>query len=52
VRDDSGPQLAQTPPREPVLATRAFDIDRSEIKARIAEIIRENTREGSVQTSQ
>jgi membrane fusion protein, multidrug efflux system len=52
VRDDSGPQLAQTPPREPVLATRAFDIDRGEIKARIAEIIRENTREGSAQTSQ
>ena len=45
VRDDSGPQLAQTPRQEPVLATRAFDIDRSEIAARIAQIIRDNTRE-------
>jgi membrane fusion protein (multidrug efflux system) len=47
VHDDSGTQLAQTPPREPVLTTGAFDIDRSEISARIADIIRDNTREGS-----
>jgi membrane fusion protein, multidrug efflux system len=47
VRDDRGAQLAQTPPREPVLATRAFDVDRGEITARIAQIIRENTREGT-----
>jgi membrane fusion protein (multidrug efflux system) len=46
VRDQSGPVLAQVPPREPVLATTAFDIDRSAIRTRIAEIIRDNTREG------
>jgi membrane fusion protein (multidrug efflux system) len=45
VRDASGPQLAQTPPQEPVLATGAFDVDRSEIRARIEEIIEENTGE-------
>ena len=45
VRDASGPQLAQTPPQEPVLATRAFDVDRSEIHARIEEIIEANTGE-------
>jgi membrane fusion protein, multidrug efflux system len=42
VRDDRGPQLARQPRREPVLATNAYDIDRSEIRARIAEIIRDN----------
>jgi membrane fusion protein, multidrug efflux system len=42
VHDDRGPQLAQQPPREPVLATNAYDIDRSEIRARIAEIVRDN----------
>jgi membrane fusion protein (multidrug efflux system) len=47
VRDDSGSQLAQAPRQEPVLATRAFDIDRSEIAARIAQIIRDNTREAN-----
>jgi membrane fusion protein (multidrug efflux system) len=47
VHDDAGAQLAQTPPREPVLATDAFDIDRAAVTARIAQIIRENTREGS-----
>jgi membrane fusion protein, multidrug efflux system len=52
VRDDSGPQLAQTPPAEPVLATRTFDIDPSEIKARIAEIIRDNTRAGGATTAE
>jgi membrane fusion protein (multidrug efflux system) len=46
VHDDAGAQLAQTPPREPVLATDAFDIDRAAVTARIAQIIRENTREG------
>ena len=45
VRDASGPQLAQTPPQEPVLATGAFDVDRSEIHARIEEIIEANTGE-------
>ena len=42
VHDDRGVQLAQTPPREPVLATRAYDIDRTAIRARIAQIIRDN----------
>jgi membrane fusion protein, multidrug efflux system len=51
VRDESGPVLAQTPPQEPVLATSAFDIDRGEIRARIAEIIRDNTREASTALS-
>ena len=45
VRDASGPQLAQAPPQEPVLATGAFDVDRSEIRARIEKIIEENTGE-------
>jgi len=49
VRDDSGPQLAQNPPAKPVLATAAFDIDRSEIRARIAQIIQDNTREAAAQ---
>jgi membrane fusion protein (multidrug efflux system) len=51
VRDDSGVQLAQQPRPEPVLATRAYDIDRGEIDARIAQIIRENTPEGAAQSS-
>jgi membrane fusion protein, multidrug efflux system len=51
VHDEAGPVLAQAPPKEPVLATSAFDIDRSEIRARIAEIIRDNTREGSAAPS-
>ena len=42
VHDDGGAQLAQQPPRDPVLATHAYDIDRSEISARIAQIIRDN----------
>jgi membrane fusion protein (multidrug efflux system) len=46
VHDETGVQLAQTPAREPVLATDAFDIDRAAVTARIAQIIRENTREG------
>ena len=46
VHDETGVQLAQTPAREPVLATDAFDIDRAAVIARIAQIIRENTREG------
>ena len=42
VHDEGGPQLAPEPPREPVLATRAYEIDRSEIITRIAQIIRDN----------
>jgi membrane fusion protein, multidrug efflux system len=47
VHDSSGEQLAQTAPQQPILATNTFDIDRSEIKSRIADIILENTREGT-----
>ncbi|HEY2339823.1 MAG TPA: HlyD family efflux transporter periplasmic adaptor subunit [Steroidobacteraceae bacterium] len=43
VRETSGPQLAQTARQQPVLSTRAFDIDRSEIRTRIEQIIEENT---------
>ncbi len=46
-RDDSGPVLAQSVREEPVLSTSAYELDNGEIKARIAEIIRENTREGA-----
>ena len=52
VRDDSGPQLAPNPPAKPVLATAAFDIDRSEIRARIAQIIKDNMGEGAAQPAQ
>ncbi len=45
--DDSGPALAQKVPEQPVLTTSVYDTDNSEIKARIAEIIRDNTREGA-----
>jgi membrane fusion protein (multidrug efflux system) len=47
VRNASGAMLAQTARQAPVLATSAYDIDRSEIDARIAAIIRDNTVEGS-----
>jgi len=46
VRDSSGPQLAPSAREQPVLATRAFDIDRSEIRTRIQQIIDENADEG------
>ena len=52
VRDDSGPQLAPNPPGKPVLATTAFDIDHSEIRARIAQIVKDNMREGAAQPAQ
>jgi membrane fusion protein, multidrug efflux system len=47
VHDASGQQLAQSAPDKPVLATSAYDVDRSEIRARIAQIIRDNTLEDS-----
>ncbi len=47
IRDDSGLALAQSVREEPVLSTSTYELDNSEIKARIAEIIRENTREGA-----
>jgi membrane fusion protein (multidrug efflux system) len=46
VNDGSGSQLATAPRREPVLATQAYDTDLGEIRARIAEIIRDNTGSG------
>ncbi|HTL21758.1 MAG TPA: HlyD family efflux transporter periplasmic adaptor subunit [Steroidobacteraceae bacterium] len=42
MRETSGPQLAPTAREQPVLSTRAFDIDRSEIRGRIQQIIAEN----------
>jgi membrane fusion protein (multidrug efflux system) len=47
VHDTSGQQLAQSAPGKPVLATSAYDVDRSEIRASIARIIRDNTLEDS-----
>jgi len=51
VRDTSGEQLAQKARQEPVLATRIFDIDRSEIRARIAEIIAANSHDAAAATA-
>ncbi|MGH8275510.1 MAG: HlyD family secretion protein [Steroidobacteraceae bacterium] len=47
VRDDSGKQLAVAPRLKPVLATDAYDVDDTQIKARIAQIVRANTGAGS-----
>jgi membrane fusion protein (multidrug efflux system) len=46
VHDSSGRQLAQSAPSKPVLATSAYDVDRSQIRSRIAEIVRDNMLEG------
>jgi membrane fusion protein (multidrug efflux system) len=43
VRDESGVQLAQAPRKEPVLSTDIYDIDSTEINARIAQIVADNT---------
>jgi len=51
VRDTAGPQLAQAARQQPVLATSAFDIDPSEIRARIGQIIEENIGEGATQST-
>jgi membrane fusion protein (multidrug efflux system) len=51
VRDDSGAQLAQAPRPQPVLSTLAYDIDRSEIRARIDAIIRDNAAAVAPQSS-
>jgi membrane fusion protein, multidrug efflux system len=48
VRNGSGPQLAMAPRREPVLSTRIYDIDKSEIDARIGQIIVENAPAGAL----
>ena len=42
VRADSGPQLAQTPRKEPVLNTDIYVIDMSEVTALIAQIVADN----------
>jgi membrane fusion protein, multidrug efflux system len=47
VHDDHGEQLAQAPRTEPVLNTSAYQIDRAPIRARIAQIISDNTLPGS-----
>ncbi|HKD53910.1 MAG TPA: HlyD family efflux transporter periplasmic adaptor subunit [Steroidobacteraceae bacterium] len=47
VRNDTGRVLAQVPRQEPVLATNTYDVNRGEITARIAQIIRDNTRPGT-----
>ncbi|HEV2229822.1 MAG TPA: HlyD family efflux transporter periplasmic adaptor subunit [Steroidobacteraceae bacterium] len=43
VHESSGRALAAAPRPEPVLATSAYDTDLGEIRARIAEIIRDNS---------
>jgi membrane fusion protein (multidrug efflux system) len=48
VRNDSGAQLATAPRKEPVLSTRIYDIDTSEIDARIAQVIAENAPAGAL----
>ena len=45
--DADGQQLAQSVPEKPVLSTDAYELNNAEIKARIAQIIRDNTREGA-----
>jgi|SRR5580658_979875 membrane fusion protein (multidrug efflux system) len=52
VRDDSGQQLAAAPHDEPVLTTSAYDMDRKEITARIAQIVHDNTRDGGAATAE
>jgi membrane fusion protein, multidrug efflux system len=52
VRDDSGVQLAAAAHEQPVLATHAYDIDRQEITARIAQIVRDNTHDGGAVTAE
>jgi membrane fusion protein (multidrug efflux system) len=47
VHESTGAALAAAPRREPVLATSAYDTDLGEIRARIAEIIRDNTVAGA-----
>ncbi|MDB6090835.1 MAG: HlyD family secretion protein [Gammaproteobacteria bacterium] len=51
VRDDSGQQLAQAPRKEPVLSTGIYEIDRSEITVRIAQIVAENAPVGAHKAS-
>ncbi len=46
VQDASGVQLAAAPRVKPVLITAAYDVDETEIRSRIAQIIRDNTGAG------
>jgi membrane fusion protein (multidrug efflux system) len=48
LHNDSGPQLATVPRTEPVLSTRIYDIDKTEIDTRIAQIIAENAPAGAL----
>jgi len=43
--DTSGPALAQRAHEKPVLTTDVYEMDNGDVKARIAEIIRDNTTE-------
>ena len=52
VHDDSGVQLAAAAHDEPVLTTSAYDIDRKEITARIAQIVQDNSRDGGAVTAE
>jgi membrane fusion protein (multidrug efflux system) len=47
LHDTSGAELAQTARREPVLETSAYDIDTSEIRARIEQVINDNIAEST-----
>jgi len=50
VGDTSGRALAAVPRRDPVLATSVYDTDLSEIRARVAEIIGDNSGAGPAPT--
>jgi membrane fusion protein (multidrug efflux system) len=52
VHDDSGVQLVAAAHDEPVLTTSAYDIDRKEVTARIAQIVQDNTRDGGAVTAE
>jgi membrane fusion protein, multidrug efflux system len=48
VREERGEQLAQSARSEPVLTTTTYDINRDAIRARIAQIIKDNTLAGAL----
>ncbi len=50
VADDGGQALAQAVREEPVLTTDAYTIDKSAIRARIDQIVRDNSPEGAAPT--
>jgi membrane fusion protein (multidrug efflux system) len=51
VRNDSGPQLALAPRKEPVLRTSIYEIDKSEVTALIAHIVADNAPVGPTKAS-